>query len=50
MTNTRIAFAQGVYAVKPTKFCTNTDALLDNKFMSTDHDENCEEFAHKIDA
>ena len=50
MTNTRIAFAQGVYAVKPTKFCTNKDALLDNKFMTTDHDESSTAFTQKIDS
>jgi hypothetical protein len=31
-----IAFAQGVYAVKPSNFKTNTEALLDNKFMKLD--------------
>ena len=29
----KIAFAKGVYAVQPSKFCTNVEALLDNKFM-----------------
>jgi hypothetical protein len=29
-----IAFAKGVYAVKPSKFCTNEEALADNKFMA----------------
>jgi hypothetical protein len=32
----KIAFAQGVYAVKPSNFKTNTEALLDNKFMKLD--------------
>ena len=39
-----IAFAQGVFAVQPSKFRTNEDALADNKFMSTDLDQNSQEF------
>jgi hypothetical protein len=39
-----IAFAQGVYAVKPSNFKTNTEALLDNKFMRQDVDQDGESF------
>ena len=39
-----IAFAQGVYAVKPSNFKTNTKALLDNKFMRQDVDQDGESF------
>lgn len=39
-----IAFAQGVYAVKPSNFKTNTEALLDNKFMKQDVEQDGEAF------
>ncbi len=39
-----IAFAQGVYVVKPSNFKTNTEALLDNKFMRQDVDQDGESF------
>lgn len=43
-----IAFAQGVYAVKPSNFKTNTEALLDNKFMKIDVEQDGEAFNAQI--
>jgi hypothetical protein len=43
ITNT-IAFAKGVYAVKPSKFCTNEEALADNKFMQHTDNQDGDEF------
>lgn len=39
-----IAFAKGVYAVKPSKFCTNEEALADNEFMQQVENQDGDEF------
>ena len=44
----KTAFARAVYAVKPSNFRTNEEALLDNKFMKQEDNQNSEEFNAKI--
>ena len=44
----KIAFAKGVYAVKPSKFCTNEEALADNKFMADIDNQDGDEFNELI--
>ena len=41
-------FATQVFAVKPTKFRSNAEALFDNKFMNTDLDTDNAEFDARI--
>jgi hypothetical protein len=48
MNSNKLAFAHAVYAVKPSNFGTNEEALLDNKFMKHEDNQNSEEFNAKI--
>jgi hypothetical protein len=44
----KTAFARAVYAVKPSNFGTNEEALMDNKFMKKEDNQNSEEFNARI--
>mmetsp|Transcript_16060 Transcript_16060/g.27089 ORF Transcript_16060/g.27089 Transcript_16060/m.27089 type:complete len:368 (-) Transcript_16060:1185-2288(-) len=47
--SSRIGFSTAVFAVQPSGFGTNPEALLDNKFMKQEDSQNSEEFGLTVD-